>query len=160
MLERARMETNDGEIEYRRSAIEDLRFDSECFDLVISSLALHYIEDFDAICRKVFAWLTDGGSFVFSVEHPIFTAHDKQEWYIGPTGERLHWPVDSYFEEGIRRTQWLADNVVKYHRTITSYVNRLIDSGFTIANLQEPGLPSSDEWRRPMFLLLSGVKKR
>jgi ubiquinone/menaquinone biosynthesis C-methylase UbiE len=45
MLERARMETNDGEIEYRRSAIEDLRFDSECFDLVISSLALHYIED-------------------------------------------------------------------------------------------------------------------
>jgi AcrR family transcriptional regulator len=29
----------------------------------------------DAVCQKVFRWLTLGGSFVFSVEHPIFTAN-------------------------------------------------------------------------------------
>lgn len=78
MLQRARAKTKDSRIEYRRSAIEDLEFEARQFDLVISSLALHYLNQFGTVSRKVFDWLTPGGSLVFSVEHPVFTARSEQ----------------------------------------------------------------------------------
>jgi hypothetical protein len=117
------------------------------------------------VYRKVHHCLTANGLFLFSVEHPIFTALPAQDWYDGPNQERLHWPVDNYQEEGRRHTQWLTDNVIKYHRTIATYINSLIDSGFRITNLVEPK-PSSenmrpdwqDEYRRPLFLLIKSVK--
>jgi SAM-dependent methyltransferase len=167
MLARAIADTNDPGIEYKQSAIEDAEFESGQFDLVLSSLAFHYLEIFDVLCRKIFNWLAAGGSFVFSVEHPMFTALAAQEWCLGPAGERRHWPVDDYQDEGIRHTNWMAGDVVKYHRTTASYVNNLIDCGFGIARLVEPSLAPerlarrpewNDENRRPMFLLISAVK--
>lgn len=169
MLARAADMTADSAIEYRRSAIEDIEFLPGEFDVAFSSLALHYVERFDAVCRKIHEFLTPGGAFVFSVEHPIFTALAAQQWHFGPNGERLHWPVDDYHAEGPRHTRWLADDVVKYHRTVATYVNALIDSGFRISKLLEPE-PSPellaahpeliDERRRPIFLLIAAVKAK
>jgi SAM-dependent methyltransferase len=166
MLARAMAETNDPDIEYKRCAIEDATFQSGQFDLVMSSLAFHYVQQFGAVCRKVFDWLAPGGAFVFSVEHPMFTALAAQDWCLGPAGERRHWPVDHYQDEGVRHTSWMAEDVVKYHRTLASYVNALVDSGFRIARLAEPTLTAEvlarrpewqDECRRPMFMILSAI---
>jgi len=166
MLARAREMTDDPAIEYRLSAIEDIDFPAGAFDIVISSLAFHYVERFDLVCRKVHRCLAAGGAFVFSVEHPMFTAREAQDWHLGPDGERLHWPVDCYQDEGLRRTRWVAENVVKYHRTVATYVNTLLDSGFRLTKLVEPE-PSpellaeradmKDERRRPIFMLIAGV---
>ncbi len=167
MLERARESTDDAAIEYRRLAIEDIDFSAGEFDVVLSSLALHYVERLDIVCRKVHHCLQLGGNFVFSVEHPIFTALAAQDWYYGQHGERLHWPVDQYQEEGPRQARFLDHDVVKYHRTVATYVNTLLDSGFTITELSEPQptqelLDRHPEWqdetRRPMFLLIAAVK--
>lgn len=167
MLERARADTNDPAITYRRCAVEDANFAAGEFDVVFSSLALHYIEGYAGLCRKVWHWLVPGGAFVFSVEHPIFSAREAQDWYYDENGAPLHWPLDHYQVEGIRHTSWLADDVVKYHRTVETYVNTLLDTGFQLARLAEP-TPNAkaieempylaDELRRPIFLLLSAVK--
>jgi SAM-dependent methyltransferase len=167
MLERARAGTAVPGIEYRRCAIEDIDFVANEFDIVISSLALHYVESFDLVCRKIHHYLTLNGLFLFSVEHPIFTAVPTQDWYYGSTGERLHWPVDNYQSEGRRQTNWLTDNVVKYHRTLATYVNTLIESGFRISRLEEPkpvseltDLDEKDQFRRPPFLVIAAIKVR
>jgi SAM-dependent methyltransferase len=167
MLARAAATTDDPGIEYRRSAIEEIDFVENEFDVVISSLALHYVESFDLVCQKIYRCLVAGGTFVFSVEHPIFTALAAQQWCYGPNGDRLHWPVDGYQREGPRHAQWLADDVLKYHRTIATYVNTIIESDFRILKLSEPeptpemlieqpGL--KDDCRRPTFLLIAAVK--
>lgn len=167
MLARARASTSDAAIAYHRLAIEDIGFAAGEFDVVLSSLAFHYIDRFDIVCHKVHHCLVPGGSFVFSVEHPIFTALPAQDWYYGQHGERLHWPVDHYQDEGPRQAQFLDHDVLKYHRTVATYVNTLIDAGFTITKLWE-SLPvqemlaehpeMQDETRRPMFLLIAAVK--
>ena len=168
MLARARENTNDAAIEYRRIAIEDIDFAAGEFDVVLSSLALHYVERFDVACRKVHHCLEPGGAFVLSVEHPIFTALAAQDWYYGQQAERLHWPVDHYQEEGPRQARFLGHDVMKYHRTVATYVNMLIDAGFTLTKLCEPQptqelLDRHPEWqdetRRPMFLLMAAVKR-
>ncbi|MBW4081882.1 methyltransferase domain-containing protein [Paenibacillus sp. S150] len=166
MLERARSMTDPG-IEYRRGAIEDIHFSAGEFDVVISSLAIHYVERFDLLCREVQHCLRPGGAFVLSVEHPIYTALAAQDWHYGPDGAKLHWPLDHYHDEGPREARFLEDDVIKYHRNVASYLNTLIDSGFTVTKLSElqptPGMLKSnaawqEELRRPMFLLLSAIR--
>lgn len=169
MLERAREMTLDSAIEYRRLAIEELDYPANRFDVVLSSLAFHYIEDFQAACRQIHHCLTPGGHFVFSVEHPIFTSRAEQDWHYGPDGERMHWPVDHYQQEGLRRTAFLgSEDVVKYHRTTSAYLNGLLDAGFGIAKVAEPQPTEEmlrddpamrDETRRPMFLIVAAVKQ-
>lgn len=167
MLKQAREINDDPAIEYRRLAIEDIDFAVGEFDVVISSLALHYVEDFEELCRKVHRCLVPGGAFVLSVEHPVFTARAAQDWHYGPQGERMHWPVDDYQDEGPRQARFLENDVVKYHRTVATHLNALIDSGFSITKLSEPQ-PSQemldkyadmrDELRRPIFLLIAAVR--
>ncbi|WP_163579450.1 class I SAM-dependent methyltransferase [Gracilibacillus saliphilus] len=164
MLQQAIKMTNDSAISYIEQPIEDIRFNNASFDVVFSSLALHYVKDYQAICNKVFDYLKPSGAFLFSVEHPIFTAREEQDWYYDQNGQRLHWPVDLYHTEGIRQTSFLADNVIKYHRTISTYINGLIAAGFSIKAVEE-STPSEemlpdmqDELRRPMFLIILADK--
>jgi len=167
MLERAREMTSDPAITYQRAALEDLDLADGSFDVVISSLTLHYIEGIDAIFGKLHKWLTPGGVVVLSVEHPIYTARAEQDWHYGPDGSRMHWPLDAYQDEGLRRTSWFTDNVVKYHRTVATWINALIAAGFTITEVAEPQPTQEamerdpqmrDESRRPMFLLMRATK--
>jgi SAM-dependent methyltransferase len=167
MLDEARRRTSDPAIRYERAALEDFQAEPASFDLVVSTLALHYIADYAGLVRRIATWLVPGGRFAFSVEHPIFTAHGSSDWYNGPDGQRLHWPVDRYREEGERRTRWFVDGVVKYHRTIETYVNGLLGAGLRLVRLEEPEaeadlLAIKPEWRsenrRPPFLLLAADK--
>jgi len=168
MLQKAHELTDDQAISYIQLPIEDIDFSDSRFDIVISSLAFHYIESFQAICKKVHHCLKPGGAFVFSVEHPIFTSRKEQDWHLDEQGNRLHWPVDHYQSEGVRDTTFLTANVIKYHRTISTYINDLIGAGFVIKAIKEP-MPSDemlksdsvmkDENRRPMFLIVSAEKE-
>ena len=168
MLETARIKNSAPAIQYRRSAMEELTFPAGSFDVVLSSLALHYVRDFGPLVENIFRWLTPGGAFVFSSEHPVFTAYGSQDWYYGPDGEILHFPVDNYYYEGERDAVFLGEHVVKYHRTLTTYLNTLLDCGFRLKRVVEPQPPEDmldlpgmrDEMRRPMMLLVSAEKPR
>ena|ERR1700737_2160470 len=75
--------------------------------------------------------------------------------------------VGDYLKAGPRYTQWTADDVIKYHRAVATYINTLIGSGFRNSKLSESE-PSQgmlaeqpslrDDCCRPTFLLISAVK--
>lgn len=146
----------------------DIDFSDSQFDVVISWLTFHYIKSFDLICKKIYDCIKPDGTFLFSVEHSIFTSRNEQDWHYDEKGNRLHWPVDHYQSEGLRETSFLTDNVIKYHRTISTYINDLINAGFRIKVVKE-STPSDemlesvpemkDETRRPMFLMISAEKE-
>jgi len=158
MLARARETTADPAIAYRQADLERLDLPPAAFDLVYSSLVLHYIEGLAGLLAGVRGALAPGGRFVFSIEHPLYTAPGNPEWIDGT------WPLDRYLEEGPRTTDWLAKGVVKQHRTIATYLNALIAAGFTILRVEEWGpsdaqITAHPDWvserQRPPFLLVS-----
>lgn len=163
MLEAALQKNNDEKIKYQCIAMEDLTFQTEEFDVILSSLAFHYVRDFELLIKNISLWLKKGGEFVFSVEHPVFTAYGTQDWYYDEEGNILHFPVDNYYYEGKREAVFLGEKVIKYHRTLTTYLSTLLQNGFIIQNIIEPKPPAemmdipgmSDEMRRPMMLLIS-----
>lgn len=167
MLEVARSKTKLPNVTYIQMPIEDIDFAKDSFDVVISSLAFHYIEGFADVCAKVYQCLAPGGSFVFSAEHPVFTAYGTQDWYNDAQGNHLHWPVDRYFVEGKRSAVFLGEQVTKYHRTLTTYLEGVWGAGFVIKGVVEPmpgeemlrNIPAmQDELRRPMMLLVKAQK--
>lgn len=168
MLAEAAAHTSDAAIAYRRQAIEDLAVRPGSVDLAVSSLALHYVADYRAVLTRIAAALAPGGRFVFSVEHPICTALPAQRWITDAEGRALHWPVDQYRAEGPRRTRWFVEGVVKYHRTVETYVEGLLAAGFTLRALREPeplpgpaaaAVPGLElHRRRPPFLLLAATR--
>lgn len=166
MITEARRLTGDEPIHYLHGSMEDFTATAQSFDLVISSLALHYIEDYAALAQRLFTALAPGGQFVFSVEHPTCSAYPVG-WVKAEDGTRLHWPLNNYQYEGERHSEWFVNDVRKYHRTVQTYVNTLINVGFRLDHLGEPtplasflserpGLEA--EWRRPAFLLLAVSK--
>jgi SAM-dependent methyltransferase len=62
---------------------------------VFSSLTLHYVRDLNRLLSKVADSMTPGGSFVFSVEHPIYSSPTMQRFETSRNGERV-WPLDNY----------------------------------------------------------------
>ena len=168
MIATAREKSGDFHIDYQQSAMEDLQFENNSFDIVISSLAFHYVEDFKGVIRNISNWLKPGGAFVFSVEHPVFTAYGTQDWYYDENGEILHFPVDHYYYEGKRDAVFLGEHVVKYHRTLTTYLNTLLNCGLIIRHIVEPQPPEemmelpgmADEMRRPMMLLVAAENEK
>ena len=163
MLARAKAATLDAAITYERADMERLDLPEANFDLAYSSLALHYIEDVAELLANVYRALVPGGHLVFSTEHPVYTAPTNPGWLIDAQGRKT-WPIDRYLVEGLRTTDWLAKDVVKYHRTIGTTLNHLIRSGFTITHVEEfcptddqiAAKPELEEEReRPMFLLFA-----
>jgi SAM-dependent methyltransferase len=162
MLARARA-TVDAAITYLRADMEHLDLPEAAFDLVYSSLALHYIANLAGLMMNVRRTLVPGGHLVFSAEHPIYTAPTHPGWVAAPDGRKT-WPIDSYLCEGPRSTDWLTKGVVKRHRTLGTYLNLLLDAGFALSHVEEwcptdeqiAARPSlADERQRPIFLLVA-----
>ncbi len=163
MLERARTETADARVRYDQVDLEKLQLPKASFDLVYSSLAFHYIEGFAGLLATIRQALKPGGRLIFSIEHPIYMAPRRPEWLDDAEGGKI-WPLSAYQIEGPRVTNWLAEGVVKQHRTMGTTLNLLIKSGFTIAHVEEwspndDDLAAHPDWaierERPMFLLIS-----
>ena len=170
MLELARKEAPEG-ITFQNMPMEDVQFETETFDLVVSSLAFHYIADLGEMFRKIQYWLKPAGILIFSTEHPIVTSSQgiHHGWVKDSSGEKLFWPVDCYSQEGKRESHWFVEGVIKYHRTISTILNALTDNGFMIKTVLEPTASEEDEkiWptlkearQRPPFLIVKAIKSQ
>lgn len=147
-------------IEYRTCNILEYDYPESVYDLVISNLVLHYVEDLQNVYRLVYKTLKKDGVFLFNIEHPTFTAGVNQQW-----ADSGYWPVDNYFYPGERVTNFLGCEVKKYHHTLTQILNGLLQCGFEIETVEEAMPPEAwreympDEMRRPMMLLVKAKKK-
>jgi ubiquinone/menaquinone biosynthesis C-methylase UbiE len=164
MISESRKRIKDPRASFSVSPAEELELDGNTFDIIISSMCFHYVENTKPIFAKLYFSLNPNGHFIFSVEHPICTSMLKG-WYT--SDKENHWPVDDYKKETMRISHWFVDGVIKYHRTIETYVNELIDSGFSIRRLLEPGPTEealtekpelSEHLRRPPILIIASIK--
>lgn len=154
-------------IAYRVCGIEEYEYPESAWDCVVSNLALHYLSDLDAVFANVYRTLVPGGTFLFNIEHPVFTAGVGQDWVYDADGTPLYWPMDDYYRPGARTTHFLGCEVTKQHHTLTQIVQGLLRCGFLLTALEEAQPPDkmmhlpgmADELRRPMMLLVRAKKE-
>lgn len=169
MLEVAKKESAHSKITYLNMSMTDISNLDERFDLIYSSLAFHYVKDFDAFAKDIFSVLNVGGQLLFSQEHPIITATVDGNGHFNKdeNGNRVSYTFSNYNEQGERKIHWYVDGVVKYHRTFSGIINALTKAGFIIEEVCEPTpedwaiekLPTIvKEYIKPNFLIVRARK--
>ncbi|MFD6948522.1 hypothetical protein A6A08_18610 [Nocardiopsis sp. TSRI0078] len=164
MVERARSRLRDTGGRVERADMEGFTAPPGGVDLVVSRMALHYVDDAAAVLASARRWLRPGGRLVFTVPHPVLTCNDAS---AGTGRPRQDWVVDGYFATGPRRRVWMGEPVTWHHRTVEDYVRALHGAGFALTALRECaparelfGARAQEYERRrrvPLFLLLAGA---
>ncbi|KAL4931682.1 class I SAM-dependent methyltransferase [Aspergillus undulatus] len=153
------------------------------FDIAYSSLTFHYITHLTPLFKSISSSLSTGGKFIFSIQHPIWTATDNGSWQTLPSttvtpspsttsekeSEFEYWPVRTYSTPGPRWNRWVGDGVKIYHRPMNGYFDALRAAGFELVDVREwvrefgelpGGQPDSGrEGHRPAWLILAARKK-
>ncbi|MCR4787454.1 MAG: class I SAM-dependent methyltransferase [Lachnospiraceae bacterium] len=169
MLEVARSENADPGITYLNMPVEDIDSIDEEFDVVISSLVLHYVEDFQGVVKNVYRLLSEGGIFLFSQEHPINTCYSGNfdRWTRDENGRKIYANVADYCIEQKNDHTWFVEGVSRYHRMFSTVINTLTDAGFRIMRIEEPHpdeelvkkYPDYDDlFHKPDFLFVKAGK--
>ncbi len=169
MLAVAKEESAHNNIEYRNMSMTDISNLDEKFDFIYSSLAFHYVKDFEAFANDMYSILNPGGQLLFSQEHPIITATVDGAGHFNKdeNGNKISYTFSNYNQPGERKIHWYVDGVIKYHRTFSNIINALAKSGFVIEEICEPvpedwaieKLPTIvKEYIKPNFLLVKAKK--
>lgn len=170
MLEVAKSRNSNVNIEYKNIPIEDINTLEPGFNLVISSLAVHYVKDFSKLVLTVYDLLSENGMFIFSQENPLntcFTNGDR--WTRDTNGKKIYANISNYGLDGKRESKWIVDNVIKYHRTFSTIINSLTEAGFEIEKCIEPVATDEilekhpeyiDLFHKPDFLLVKAIKPK
>ncbi len=139
--------------------IELVPFEKVKYDIVLSRLVLHYIEDLESLLTRIHKSLNEEGIFVFSVEHPIITS-SYESYHLKV--KRENWIVDNYFDCGERINQWIGKNVIKYHKTIETYWKLFKKTNLEVVEIRESkpqkvNFKDKEEFKRrnriPLFLI-------
>ena len=170
MIEMANKNNKMKDVEYKVMAMEDIYQINEKFDVVISSLAFHYIKDYNKLISDIYKLMNNGGYLIFSQEHPFTTCIKYTE-----NVKKGHTIIDNkyfglfsdYNRPGLRTKEWFEEEVIKYHRTFTEIINILINNGFTIEKIEEPIASQEavtknpkyiNQLDRPFFLIVKAKK--
>lgn len=168
MLAVATKDYSHPDIEYERMSMTEISRIGMRFDLVYSSLAFHYVEDFKKLIEDIFELLNSGGTLLFSQEHPFITASPKIGGFnLDKYGIRISYTFTDYSTSGARKEKWLDTDYIKFHRTLSKIFTDIAQIGFTVKEVCEP-LPDREavekcpkmagEFVRPNFLIIKAVK--
>ncbi len=130
------------------------------FDLVVSSLTMHYIEDWKRPLTEFYRVLKSDGRLVISIHHPLADYIDFQK--------------ENYFKKELQKDIWNMDNkqveVEFYTRSLGEIIKEIVGSGFLIEDIIEPKPTKNFEeknkkaydylMKNPNFLLIKALKKK
>lgn len=139
----------------------------EPVDIITSSFAFHYIDDFSQLLQDISCKLKPNGTLIFSQEHPIVTCYQGGDrWEKDDKKQQVAYRLNFYRDEGERQRLWFKQPFKTYHRTTATIINQLINAGFQIEKVLEPMLAEQPEWQdefkdlqhRPMILVIKAKK--
>ncbi len=139
-------------IHYYHGNCEELNFLPDVsFDVIVSNMVMQDLANFNKACAEMYRLLVTGGMFVFSILHPCFITPNS-DWERTPEGKKLYRKVGNYFAEGVYEQPYgEPENVYFFHRTLTTYINTLVDIGFRIDRIVEPTISKEMLAKHPEF---------
>jgi len=161
LIEEARRRHPGGD--YRIGSAEELPFQDESFDLVISYLSLIDIPDVKAALQEMTRVLRPGGHLLIANLTSMWSASNPEPWRTDSEGNS-YFGLRDYMTE---RVDWIGGGpwrVQSWHRPLTTYMSLLLRAGLTLRHFDEP-MPYGGEvadaermQKAPPFLIMDWEK--
>jgi len=133
--------------------------DASAFNLVVASMSLMDVEDYDGAIREAYRVLRTGGELVMSITHPCFST-PVSHWIRSPDGSLEAFAVDRYFD----RVAWdspITDQfqppVLRRHRPMEDYMAEPIAAGFALREFIEPSVTDEELTKSRRFRKLARI---
>lgn len=138
-------------IDYRLTSAVELPFDDASFEFATGFMSFMDVAETDRLLSQAFRVLRPGGFLQFSISHPCFdTPHRRNlrdesgrtyaievgEYFRALNGELDEWMFGAapmHVRAGLA-----SFKIPRFTRTLSSWINLLVDTGFVIEWLHEP----------------------
>jgi ubiquinone/menaquinone biosynthesis C-methylase UbiE len=140
LIKIAQAKDNPDNVRYEvRDLTGELGFEDGSFDLILSSMVLHYIPSIESAISQLSRLLADSGEAVICVQHPMYQYHYRAQALAGKHSPVFPHTV-SYFEHApiTQVTLFGKMEVPTYNRTVEDYVTTFTRHGFVLTELREP----------------------
>ena len=127
------------DVRFLHRSMEDLApLARQRFDIVLSSHALQFVEDWSRVFREINTVLNPEGLFVFAMSHPVLSSG---RWTI-MEGRKV-FVLRDYFDDAPEIETWVGEAQEKieiplYHHTVQDTFDLLLESGFRVERIVEP----------------------
>jgi len=151
-----------GQARYTAGSAQELPFGDAQFDFVTAEMCLMDLPDQSKAFQEIHRVLRPGGFLQFSIVHPCF-APPYRRLLRDVKGEAYAVEVGRYFDRGNGEIdRWIfsvphrakADRrpfeVPTFHRTLSEWLNVIIESGFMLEQLAEPHADQETAQRVPL----------
>ena len=138
------------EIEFKVGKASALDFSDSYFDFVMSTMVFMDVPNLDPVLKETSRVLKPDGFLQFSIVHPCFSP-PKSRWMVDDSDNQEGVLVGQYFKQGGFLDQWTFTTVpehiksdhsqfkvLHYHRTLSQWINSLVEAGFTVEKMAEP----------------------
>ncbi len=116
---------------------EELPFASSVFDVAVSYVALVDVADYHRAILEMARVIVPGGRVIAANVNSLAST-SPAGWYRDAHGNKLHYPVDRYFEERAIRLEWDGLSVINWHRPLQAYMSAYLDAGLVLRRFVEP----------------------
>lgn len=116
---------------------EDVGLPKNYFDIVYSIYAIGWTTNLDSTVNLIYSYLKPGGSFLFSWDHPLYAHLTSKDGEISLKGTYQDEDMIRYENFKVKATR-----VDIPRRKFSTYLNSLIQAGFTIEEVVETDVPS------------------
>lgn len=115
---------------------EDIGLPEQYFDIVYSIYAIGWTVDLGRTFELIHSYLRPGGTFIFSWDHPLYVHLKSEDGLVSLNG--------SYQDEGsVHYANFKGEDAPMTipKRKFSTYLNALVNAGFTIEKVVEPDVP-------------------
>lgn len=109
---------------------------NEKFDIVLASLVVHYLDDWDKMFKEINRVLKQGGIFIFSTGNPVYEVRER----LKVKGKKYR-VFGDYFKERKIWASWKVNDqklqVFAYHKTYETIIKTIIRNGFEIIDYED-----------------------
>jgi len=138
-------------IRYLRASATELPFPAARFDFVTAFMSIMDVSQADVAIREIHRVLKPAGLFQFSITHPCFQT-PQWKWVRNDSNQRIGVICGDYFTAPeVRIEEWIFGaapvemrqqlrpfRIPVFQRTLSSWLNLIVKTGFNIESFAEP----------------------
>lgn len=149
-------------IDFRVASAVELPFEDATFDFATAFMSLMDIPETERALKEARRVIKPGGFLQFSISHPCFDTPHRRN-LRNANGKTYAVEVGDYFRPlNGAISQWIFGsapieitrdlpkfNVPRFNRTLSSWLNLVLDAGFTLERIEEPTVSDELATQRP-----------